>query len=257
LAAWAEAVLEKATKARPEMPVGVEDRAADVWEPLIAVADLAGGDWPKLARRAATELMKAARQIEPSVNIRLLADLRTIFESEESLSTKDVLARLCSLEDAPWNDFKGKPISHRQLSQRLGEYGVKPKTVRIGASTIRGYTRADVYDVRRRYLPPLTDEVTTSATSATPQSFPMDNVADDEVGYATSRVHPRQGSPHVAVVADDVAACCAASGPKNPYGTSDVAHVAHVAPSTESGGGSWRVDGALQPPSAPRRRTRI
>ena len=30
--------------AAPDMPL--EDRAADTWEPLIAVADLAGGDWP-------------------------------------------------------------------------------------------------------------------------------------------------------------------------------------------------------------------
>jgi hypothetical protein len=157
LAAWAEAVLQRATEARPEMPVGVEDRAADMWEPLLAVADLAGGDWPKLARRAATKLVKAAREIEPSLNIRLLADLRTIFEGEESLPTKDVLARLCSLEDAPWNDLKGKPIWDRQLSQRLGEYGVKPKTVRIGAGTPRGYTRADLHDVWRRYLPPSLD----------------------------------------------------------------------------------------------------
>jgi hypothetical protein len=92
LATWAEAILQEATDARPEMPAGVEDRNADVWEALLAVADLAGGDWPNLSRRAATELVKAAREIEPSLNIRLLEDLRTIFEGEDSLSTKDVLA---------------------------------------------------------------------------------------------------------------------------------------------------------------------
>jgi hypothetical protein len=236
LAAWAEAVLQPATEARPEMPAGVEDRTADVWEPLLAVADLAADDWPKLARRAATELVKAARQIEPSLNIRLLEDLRTIFEGEESLSTRDVLARLCSLEDAPWNDLKGKPIAHRQLSQRLGEYGVKPKALRIGASTLRGYTRADLHDVWRRYLPPLTDEAATSATSATSQSFPMNNVADHEIGSATGLFHPQQdGSPDVAAVADDVAGCCGSSGAENPDGAKDVGPVADVAPSAGSG----------------------
>ena len=144
LAAWAEAVLQEATDARPKMPAGVEDRNADVWEALLGVADLAGGDWPNLSRRAATELVKAAREIEPSLNIRLLEDLRTIFEGEDSLSTKDVLARLCLLEDAPWNDLKGKPITDRQLSQRLGEYGVKSKTVRIGARYRREAMRAPI-----------------------------------------------------------------------------------------------------------------
>jgi hypothetical protein len=269
LAAWAEAVLQRASEARPEMPAGVEDRSADVWEPLLAVADLAGGDWPKLARRAATELVKAARQIEPSLNIRLLADLRIIFEGEESLSTKDVLARLCSLEDAPWNDLKGKPISATQLSQRLGEYGVKPKTVRIGASTPRGYTRADLHDVWRRYLPPLTAEVATSATSATSQPSPMDNVADHEVGNATSLLHPQQdSSPDVAAVADEVAAYFGSSGAKKPDGTSNVAPVADVAPSEGKEGGpslsQWQLeagnierDSALKPPTPPRRRTTL
>jgi hypothetical protein len=269
LAAWAETVVQEATDARPKMPAGVEDRNADVWEALLAVADLAGGEWPKLARRAAIELVEAAREIEPSLTIRLLADLRTIFEGEEGLSTKDVLARLCLLEEAPWNDLKGKPITDRQLSQRLGAYGVKSKTIRIGAATPKGYTRADLHDLWRRYLPPLTDEATTSATSATSQSFQMDKIADHEMRGATSRFHPQQGSgPDVAVVANDAVACCGSSGAKSSYATGDVAPVADVAPSTGNGGGpsltrplpeAVRVegDGALKSPNPPRRRTRI
>ena len=46
LAKWAEHVRELVTDAWPEMPDGVTDRPADVWEPLLAVADAAGGDWP-------------------------------------------------------------------------------------------------------------------------------------------------------------------------------------------------------------------
>jgi hypothetical protein len=138
LAAWAEAVLQEATEARPEMPAGVEDRNADVWEAPLTVADLAGGDWPKLARRAATQLVKAAREIEPSLNIRLLADLRTIFEGEEHkgarhLPTKAVMAHLCLLENAPWNDLKGKPITDNQLARRLSQYGVSRR--RCGSNT--------------------------------------------------------------------------------------------------------------------------
>ena len=269
LAAWAEAVLHEATDARPRMPAGVEDRNADVWEALLGVADLAGGDWPNLSRRAATELVKAAREIEPSLNIRLLEDLRTIFEGEDSLSTKDVLARLCLLEDAPWNDLKGKPITDRQLSQRLGAYGVKSKTVRIGAATPRGYARGDLHDLWRRYLPPLTDEGATSATPATTQLFQLNDAAASEIGSATSRFRPQQDSgPNVAVVADDLAPVRGSSRARTPDGTSNVVPVADVAPSTGNGGGpslsrplpeAGRVegDGALQPLDPPRRRTRI
>ena len=159
------------------MPVGVEDRDADVWEALLAVADLAGGDWPKLARRAATELVKAAREIEPSLNIRLLADLRTIFEGEEHkgarhLPTKAVLAHLCLLENAPWNDLKGKPITDNQLARRLSQYGVKPKTLRLEHDVFaKGYIREDLHDVWRRYLPSLPEEPVTDVTDVTAQSF--------------------------------------------------------------------------------------
>ena len=44
LASWLGAHLPTLEKAEPVMPL--EDRAADTWEPLIAVADLAAGEWP-------------------------------------------------------------------------------------------------------------------------------------------------------------------------------------------------------------------
>src|SRR5262249_29711887 len=53
LAGWAAAILKAATEARPQMPDGVEDRNADIWEPLLAVAEIAGSHWVRLARKAA------------------------------------------------------------------------------------------------------------------------------------------------------------------------------------------------------------
>ncbi len=67
------------TAARPVMPPGVEDRNADVWEPLLAIADAVG--WAQEARSAAVELIGAARDAEPSLGIRLLADVRTLFDA--------------------------------------------------------------------------------------------------------------------------------------------------------------------------------
>ena len=79
LAGWAAAKGKILYAARPAMPPGIEDRNADVWEALFAVADAAGGDWPKKAREAAVALIAAGREQEPSLGIRLLADLRTVF----------------------------------------------------------------------------------------------------------------------------------------------------------------------------------
>jgi hypothetical protein len=180
LAGWAATILDEATQARPEMPAGVDDRDADVWEPLLAVVDIAGGAWPKRARAAAVALVAVAREVEPSLNIRLLADLRTVFGDEEQMTTKRILAELCLLEDAPWNDLKGKPLTDNQLARRLRQYGVKSKVIRVGTTTPRGYVREDLYDVWRRYLPPLPDKPATAATVATSQSFRGDNVAPQE-----------------------------------------------------------------------------
>jgi hypothetical protein len=186
LAGWAATILDEATEARPGMPIGVDDRDADVWEPLLAIADIAGGDWPKRAREAAKVLVAAAREVEPSLNIRLLADLRIVFGDEEQMTTKQILAVLCALEDAPWNDLKGKPITDNQLARRLQQYSVKSKNVRIGDVVRKGYVRADLYDVWRRYLPPLADKPATAATAATSSSF-------QDVGVAAAEKKSRYG----------------------------------------------------------------
>jgi hypothetical protein len=79
LAAWAKSVFNDAVAARPEMPKGIVDRQADAWEPLMVVADLAGGDWPELAREAAIALVKVNRKTPPSLPLRLLRDSRLVF----------------------------------------------------------------------------------------------------------------------------------------------------------------------------------
>src|SRR5690606_1867412 len=77
LAQWAEHARASVVGAWPEMPDGVTDRPADVWEPLLAVADAAGGDWPRRAREACVTLVTASQYTDKhSLGIRLLTDLR-------------------------------------------------------------------------------------------------------------------------------------------------------------------------------------
>jgi hypothetical protein len=199
------------------MPIGVEDRDADIWECLLAIADAVGGDWPSLARQAAVALVAAAKEIEPSLGIRLLADLRTVFGETEAMATTAILAALHAMPEAPWNDLRGKPINDRGLAVRLRQYGVKSKTVRIGPSTTgtpKGYARADLWDAWESYLPSVAAR---SATSATRDTSP-----------------DLQGSraPDVADVADtgsDVAASNGAGSADKTGFVADVADVAHVA----------------------------
>ena len=80
----------------PDMPDGIIDRAADVWEPLLAVADLVGGDWPDRARHAAVALNAARAERDPSLGVQLLADCRRIFTDRDvdRLTTEDLLDAL-------------------------------------------------------------------------------------------------------------------------------------------------------------------
>jgi hypothetical protein len=155
LQVWAASVENSITNAWPEMPSGVEDRHADVWEALLAVADAAGGEWPERARQAAVALVAESKESTPSLGIRLLADLRTVFKDRDAMHANDILAALHALDESPWAELvAGKPLNTRGLSKRLSEYAIKSKPVRLGEKVERGYSREDLADAWGRYLPP-------------------------------------------------------------------------------------------------------
>ena len=174
LAAWAGGVGASVTGAWPTMPAGIADRDADVWEALLALADAAGGDWPQRARAAAVALVADSKRSTPSLGVRLLADLRTVFGEGETMTTEAIIKALCAIDEAPWPDLRGKPIDARGLAVRLRAYGVTSKTVRVGAHTPKGYVRAELFDAWQRYLPASPMGSATSATSATPAPFVAD-----------------------------------------------------------------------------------
>ena len=215
LAGWAATILDEATKARPNIPAGVEDRAADMWEPLLSVADIAGGDWPKLARDAALALVAVAHDVEPSLNLRLLADLRTVFADAEAMATKKILTELCLLADVPWNDIKGKPITDNQLARRLRQYEVKSKTIRIDTVACKGYLRADLVDVWRRYLPP--DKPVADVAPVTSQLFQGVDATAAESSPVIVNPGPLHGAAVATAAMGDVEACNGSGNIKNPH----------------------------------------
>ena len=150
LANWAETISQIAF---PVMPHGIADRDADVWEALIAVADLAGGNWPARSRAAAVSLVATSKAKSPSLGIRLLADIRAVFCTAEQMTTTALLEALNAMEDAPWGDLRGKALESRGLARMLSRYDVKPCKLRTGTATANGYRRADLHDTWQRYVP--------------------------------------------------------------------------------------------------------
>ncbi|MFJ9768619.1 DUF3631 domain-containing protein [Streptomyces erythrochromogenes] len=162
LAVWADAVRERVSGAFPVMPDGVTDRPADVWEPLLAVADAAGGDWPERARSACVEIVTAAQSDDKaSLGVRLLIDLRDqVFGDMPRLPTSAVLEQLRALDEAPWGDINGRPLDARGLGQMLREYStadsrpVVARNIKMGGAVLKGYYAADLLDAWTRYCPP-------------------------------------------------------------------------------------------------------
>ena len=130
LHAWGAANLEVLAKAEPEMPV--EDRAADTWEPLIAVADVAGGHWPTTARAACRALVERAGESDEdqSLAVKMLSDIRGIFADRCTpfLASGDLVGELRRIEESPWSDFDLNPS---KLAFRLKNFGIKPQRNRV------------------------------------------------------------------------------------------------------------------------------
>jgi len=194
---------DKIADAEPEMPSGLNDRAEDVWEALIAVADHAGGAWPDRARRAARAIAGDA-EVDGAESQRLLADLLDVFtvwadaggervryDLREALHTKTILIELYKLPESLWADHHGKPLTDRGMANLLKDYKIKSRDVKLDGTNLKGYRREDLHDAWQRYLPPFRLACATSATSASSQAS---QVADTK-RYALPALPEVAGSP--------------------------------------------------------------
>lgn len=157
LTLWASLVREKAEALHPDMPV--EDRAADTWEPLVAVADLAGGSWPDRARLACVRMVAAEEEIEEDScgGARILADIRRIYFTHgdtDTLPTTAILAALNDDPEAPWAEHGRGGLTARGLAGLLKDYRISSANIRLPDGTQRkGYTFNKFADSWRRYCP--------------------------------------------------------------------------------------------------------
>lgn len=157
---WVEENLDKLVDAEPEIPEELNDRAADGWEPLLAIADALGPPIAETARRAAVALSSEIDIEDDSYGIQLLADLREVWgeEDDDTLKSEYLCSALKNMEERPWGGWgKNRPnpgLTMRDLARLLRPYGIRPKTVRLGGPTAKGYKREQFEDAWRRYVPP-------------------------------------------------------------------------------------------------------
>jgi putative DNA primase/helicase len=181
IARWVRDNERRLRDVEPSTPAALNDRQADAWDPLLAIADVAGGDWPKRARGTALALCQAdeADAAERDVRIMMLMDIRDIFNREfppdhpdrgeerkgrpddgPRLSSKRLLEELLALEERPWIAFGKvkKPMTGMGLASLLRPYRVHSRTARVdGAGLAKAYFLRSFDDAFARYLtsPPL------------------------------------------------------------------------------------------------------
>jgi hypothetical protein len=176
LSSWCARRLDELAGARPELPEKLSDRAQDAAEPLLALADAAGGDWPRDARDAVVELYDARSTDQATVGVRLLGDVLRVFDDAQvmkvldpekgsGLSSGDLAAALAAIEEAPWSEWgrSAKPITANALARMLRGYDVRPDQHKMAGTNMRGYLRSDFGDAWSRYVPVPPGESVTDA----------------------------------------------------------------------------------------------
>jgi hypothetical protein len=145
-ARWAKDNLQNLKGADPMMPKQLNNRAADNWRPLLAIADVIGGDCPSRARRAA--LLLTGDEIEVTPGEQALAHIRKVFAQGgiDRISSKELCQELGRIEG-------GLVVTQGWLAAMLRPFGIRPHTIRIGSSTPKGYELKDFEDAFARYLP--------------------------------------------------------------------------------------------------------
>ncbi|GAA5069643.1 DUF3631 domain-containing protein [Streptomyces similanensis] len=157
LAAWLTPLRGTAHRLVPPMPV--EDRAADTWEPLVIVADLASGHWPVRARAACLAMTRneVVQDEQTTLKTRLLRDIRRVFEHQgdtEALRSHDLLAALIQDAEAPWAEYGTKGLNAYHLANLLRDFGISPANHRFeNGRQAKAYARNQFLDAWARYCP--------------------------------------------------------------------------------------------------------
>ena len=137
----------------PAMPDGIINRAADNWRALLAIAELAGGDWPDRARKAAIAAHDGDEDEASRLEL-VLGDLRDIFGEAEDKPSAELVKALAEIEGRPWSEYgkTGKPISQNALARLLKRVSIAPQQIGPEGARVRGYVRAHLEDAFARYL---------------------------------------------------------------------------------------------------------
>ena len=133
-ASWGEANAGAVGDAWPEIPEGLGNRDEEIAAAVLAVAEVAGGDWPERIRAAVCALLLGESDEEPDVAPaeRITADVRAVWTGTQ-VGTADLAARLAALPRSPWGAIFPDPArAGIELASYLRPYGISPVKIWLG-----------------------------------------------------------------------------------------------------------------------------
>jgi len=146
---------------QPLLPSNISDRAADNWEPLLAIAELGGERWTVQSRQAASFLSNREKD-HISLGNQLLLNTQHVFQNEgaEKIPTAKLIEALCEDSELPWLTYdRGTPITPRQLAKILDTYKIQSKNIKVeGNKVLKGFEKSQFEDAWSRYLPESSSE---------------------------------------------------------------------------------------------------
>ena len=218
----------------PEIPEAIFNRAADNWEPLLAIAEAAGSEVADRARKVA--LAACGVEQEQSIGALLLADIRDAFweRGADKVASAELVEVLTAMADRPWAECRhGKPINQNWLARRLKDFGIRPGNIKIGGQVAKGYHVADFEDAFSRYLPK------TGFQSATPLPSNELNDLDENRSATVQNPVAARKSPNIMKSLD-----CSGVAVQNPESGANAHVPASQSPKAENNPGAgtagWR-----------------
>jgi hypothetical protein len=138
--------------ATPRLPTSLVNRIKLVWRPLLAIAEQAGGNWPRLALEALET--DRGRLRDPSLGEQMLLDIqdilraqgRYLLDGDRAIHTADLIAELLQKELRAWPVYgrARQAIRDLDVARLLAPYEIRPRQIKMGTLNRNGYKLREI-----------------------------------------------------------------------------------------------------------------
>lgn len=145
MASWTASMRTELRDAYVDLPRLSTSRAEQIWEPLVTIAHLLGGDWYDRICKAAT-LMDGGREQNVDPNAALVADVATVVEAYTDMcpdATQIKIDDLMSLRNVLVGRKLRDKLTAEQVAKRLGAFGIRAEVLNMDGTDAQVYTLLD------------------------------------------------------------------------------------------------------------------